>query len=440
MSGHPSPPLRPTHTRYVVLGWFCAAAVIAYVQRTAIGVAAPQIGTDLGLDETRLGLVMSGFYAAYALSQIPAGWLGDRWGSRRALSVYIAGASLLCGLLAAAGGFRSLLVVWLGAGVAVAGLFPCCARSINGWFPETERALPSGFLGSFQSVGAALSTALTGWLLSVGLTASGPTITWRLVFLLYAVPGVLWAIGFARWFRDRPEDHPAVSAAELDHIRQGRTAEAAHPSKAPPTPWGRMFASPKMGFLCGQQFFRAAGYVFYATWFPTYLEEVHHVSTAAAGYLTSLPLLGGVLGGLVGGPVADAVLRRTGSRRLSRQLPGAASQFACGGLIVAAWFVADPVPAVLLIALGSFLFAFGGCAAYTVTIDIAGRHVATVFGTMNMAGNLGAAACPTVVGWIIDRQLAGWNSVLLLFAGIYLVAGLFWLALDPQGTLFDDAG
>ena len=114
---------------------------------------------------------------------------------------------------------------------------------------------------------------------------------------------------------------------------------------------------------------------------------------------------------------------------------GAASQFLCGGLCLGAYFIDEPNMAVCVIALGAFCFAFGSCAAYTLTIDMGGNHVATVFSTMNMAGNFGAAACPVVVGYLIAP--IGWNGLLYFFAGIYFAAGACWLGLNPTGTVYE---
>ena len=86
--------------------------------------------------------------------------------------------------------------VALGMGAAEAGIFPCATGTLARWFPSTRRAMVSGILGSFMGIGGALGAALTGWLLD--------WMDWRWMFLLYAVPGVLWAAWFAYWFRNRP--------------------------------------------------------------------------------------------------------------------------------------------------------------------------------------------------------------------------------------------
>lgn len=159
--------------RYSVLAWFCAAAAIACVQRTSIGVAAKDIRASLELSIPAMGNVMNGYYWAYALSQLPAGWIGQRWGTRASLAWFMTGTSVWTALVACTLSRFDLAIVWLLAGMAIAGIFPVCAQAIAHWFAPDERAFPSGALGSAMSVGGALSSILTGWLLGVFATLPG---------------------------------------------------------------------------------------------------------------------------------------------------------------------------------------------------------------------------------------------------------------------------
>src|SRR5690606_28644625 len=116
----------------------------------------------------------------------------------------------------------------------------------------TQRGFPSGALASCMSIGGAVAVLLTGLLL--------PLVGWRMVFVLFALPGMLWAVGFWWWFRDQPEEHPSVTAAELEVIRAGRVGGAEGARE--PTPWLALLTSPAMWWINLQQFFRAAGYIF----------------------------------------------------------------------------------------------------------------------------------------------------------------------------------
>src|SRR5581483_12376116 len=171
--------------RYAVLALLCAVAVIAYVQRSAIGVPTRAIQAELKITEGDLGLVMAGWYWGYALLQVPAGLLADRIGSKPALVLLAVAWSLLTGAVGWATDFAGLLALWTLMGCAQAGAFPCAAKAIGVWFPETGRAFASGLLAASMALGAALAPAVTARLL---LSHS-----WQQTFALYALPGLAWA-------------------------------------------------------------------------------------------------------------------------------------------------------------------------------------------------------------------------------------------------------
>jgi MFS family permease len=107
----------------------------------------------------------------------------------------------------------------------------------------------------------------------------------------------------------------------------------------------------------------------------------------------------------------------------------------CSLLIVASYFVHDVNQSIALITLGAFCATFGGVSGYTIAISFGGRHVATVFSTMNMFGNMGAALFPVTAGWLV-AQTGNWNLILFLFAAVMAIDALCWALLNPQGTLF----
>jgi len=421
----------PSAVRYQMLAWLCAAALISYIHRNAIAVAVTTISDDLMLTKDEMGWILGAFFWGYALLHIPAGWAADRWGTRRPLAVFAAVWSIASGLMAFATGSFELLLLRFGCGAAQGGVFPCSTRSMVDWLPATRRALASGLLGSCMSLGAAMANGMTGTLLEQGLNR-------RMVLASYTVPGVLWSIGFYVWFRDRPEEHPRVNVAERTLIRVGRPA--ADPSRKisrPTTPWFLILTSVPLWLLGAQQFFRAAGYMFYGSWFPTYLQEGRGLTLGQSGWLSSLPLFAVVAGSPLGGWIADRLLAATGSRRISRQGVGVVSMLLSAALVLPSYWIDDPVVAVLFVSAGSFFASFGGPVAYTATMDLGGNHVGTAFAVMNMFGNFGAAVFPIVAAEL--RTASGtWDLVLFVFCGVYVAAAGCWLFVDPNRVIGED--
>jgi ACS family glucarate transporter-like MFS transporter len=425
---------RPSVVRFAVLAWLCAAAALAYVSRNSIAVAESTIRGDLGLSKDQSGWLMSAFFISYAVFQIPGAWIGQRFGARKALPAFAVAWSLAT-VAMATGGFFVLIVARVAKGLSQAGLFPVCTGVIANWFPKTGRAFATGALASFMSVGGAAGAALTGWLVVA--------IGWRWMFALYSLPGLLWALWFWKWFRNAPQEHGSVNAAEQTLIGPDRSMpplgkSSAGQLPAPPVPWRQLLTSPAMWCICGQQFFRAAGYMFFTSWFATYLQESHGVTIATSGVLTMLPLLAVVAGSLAGGVVSDALLRRTHSLRLARQVVAGCSLGLCAALTLSAYFFADALTAVLIISAGSFFAAVAGPCGYTITIDMGGEHVPTVNSVMNMCGNIGAMIFPLAVPWLLWAT-GSWNAVLLCFGALYIAAALCWCCLKAEGNVFAQA-
>src|SRR5262245_59858852 len=124
--------------RYWLLANLCLAAVIAYVQRLGLNTAEESIRQSLGLSVRDMGQVMSAWLIGYAILQLPSGWLADLWGSRRTLTLITVLWSILTGLASQARDGEMLLVLWFCMGMAQAGIFPCSAKAIGVWFPETQ--------------------------------------------------------------------------------------------------------------------------------------------------------------------------------------------------------------------------------------------------------------------------------------------------------------
>lgn len=413
---------RPTTVRYGVLFWLTLAAALAYLCRNSVGVAESTIRADLDLTLQQSGWFMGAFFWTYAIFQVPAGWLAHRWGTRIALASFALGWSAAALAIGLAPSLWLLVVAQLAMGAAQAGIFPAACNSISHWVPLARRSLGCGILATGMQIGAILAGTLTGRLLE--------TTTWRWIFIFYAAPGLLWAVWFLLRFRDDPYQDPAVNEHELAIIRAGRESETLEEAPREATPWRAIARNSTMWLLCGQQICRAAGYMFFASWFPTFLQETRNVSVKDSGYLQALVLLGTLTGSLLGGLLTDWIWRRTNSLRLSRSGIGATALAGCAILILFAWYVQSVTLAVTLLTVGSLLAAVAGPCALSATIDIGGRHVPQVFGIMNMSGNFAAAACPILVGRLFEWT-AAWNLVLLLFAGVYLTGAVSWAFVDP---------
>jgi nitrate/nitrite transporter NarK len=398
--------------RYFVLLFLCLIAVIAYIQRTGINSAYTPIQREFDIDTEQFGAIGFAWLMGYAILQVPAGCLADRWGSRNALAFYAVIWSILTGAIGLCQNYEALLVLWFVMGMALAGIFPCAAKSIGAWFPDTQKAMASGLLGSSTMLGNAAASLLTSWLIyRQGLS-------WQWTYALYGVMGVAWA---GAYFMLIPE-------------RAGARAMAAPMTSAD---WGRLFSSAPMWLLCGQQFFRAGAMIFFINWFPKFLKDSRGFDDYDAGVFASAVNLSALTGGVLGGFFSDWLLRRTGLRRLSRQGIAVVGMTACCGLVVTTYFIDDKTTAVAIFSLGAFLATFGGVSGYTVAIEFGGKRIGLVFSMMNMCGNFAAAIVHLAAGSLKERT-GNWNAALFAVAGIFAVDAICWALLNPQRPLFED--
>src|SRR5215469_16539890 len=206
-----SPAGKPTRTRWLVLFLISLMYLVCYMDRSNISVAQPEIAKAFGLSKTSMALVLSAFTWAYALGQVPAGWLGDRFGPKRVLSAIMSWWSIAAMLTGAALGLTSLFAARFFLGLGEAGAFPVASRGMQLWFPRSERGRIQGTTHFFSRFAVAVTPLVAGTI----MLASG----WRAIFYIFGSLGLIWSLGFVLYYRNRPEEHSGVNKAELGEIR-----------------------------------------------------------------------------------------------------------------------------------------------------------------------------------------------------------------------------
>jgi MFS family permease len=221
----------PTRIRYRVLGFACTLSMITYLDRVCFGkIATDFVKPEFGLSDTQVGWLFFAFAMAYALFEVPSGWLGDMYGPRRTLIrivLWWSGFTALTGMIfPVAGwplfGFLAMLLVRFLFGMGEAGAYPNLARALHNWFPFTERGSAQGAVWMAGRFAGGVTTFLVlALLITVELPGGRKVVYWRHIFWLFGFIGVVWCVVFWWWFRDYPEQKPEVNQAELDLIRAG---------------------------------------------------------------------------------------------------------------------------------------------------------------------------------------------------------------------------
>lgn len=412
----------PTRARHTTTLFAMTLAIVMYVDRVAISQAAPAMTADLGLTKIQLGWALSAFAWAYALFEIPGGWLGDRIGPRRVLTRIVLWWSFFTAATGWAWNATSLVVTRALFGAGEAGCFPNLTRVLTIWLPAGERERAQGFLW----FAARWSGAFTPILVAIVLDY----VSWRRAFELFGLLGVVWAAIFFRWYRDDPRAHPGVNAAEAALL-----PSAAHTAVGADVPWRRLVTNRSIWLLCIQYACLAYGWWFYVTWLPTYLREARGTGVKLGALLAGLPLLLGGIGCLVSGWMLPRLARAVGSVAHARRLVALVGFAGASASIFVFTRIVDPVAAMIVLGFAGFFNDFVMPAAWTGCMDIGGRYAGTVSGAMNTFGSVAGALSALIVGYILTWTAQNWTLTFYVSSGIYLLGGLCWLFLDSHTAL-----
>jgi MFS family permease len=428
----------PSRVRFTVLAWFCGLSMITYIDRVCIKQVQGDMQSDLGLTGRQFAWAFSAFALAYALFEIPTGWLGDRLGPKKVLIRIV-----LCwlfftamtGLVFGTGitALVMLLCVRFLFGAGEAGAYPNMARGTRNWFPFAERGRAQGMIWTFGRWGGALAPVLI-MALTLPFDALGFQ-GWRFGFVLLAVLGLVWVWGFYIWFRDRPREHPAVNAEELAIIEHGTGASSSAPA---PLSWRAMLTSRTLWILSFMYFCSNAGWSVFITYDTQYLKTNLWLSGWELHVMSGMPLFLGGIGCVLGGMLTDRQVRYWG-RRWGRTGQGfiAYGLGAAFFLLTIVFTTSSPPLAFACLCLASFSKDLAIGASWATTIDIGHRYSGTVAGFMNSIGNLGTVFAAPMAHWIarswsVDGTTENWTAAIGFYAVMYVIACGCWMFIDPR--------
>ncbi len=437
-----------TRRRYVVMVFLCVLSFLTYFDRICIMRAQESIKSDLSLTDEQMGIVFGVFFLAYALFEIPGGWMGDRWGTRITLTRIVAAWSAFTALSGTATNFVSLTVYRFLFGVGEAGAYPNMARVQERWLPGRARARAGGMLWLTARMGGALSPFLFGillrtfdspefraWLPTVGLPGDLPE--WRVAFWAAGLVGLVWCLAFFPWFRDDPANAPAVNDAELRLIREGRENEQPSSHSMPWAIWRKLLLSRGLWAMGLLYFCGSFGWSFFISWMPRFLKDVHGVEFNASEFMTGLPLFFGAVSCLVGGVLSDMLVRRLKRKRLGRAIFPVCGYTIAAVAMYGVRFVGTSSEATVLMCIAAAAFDFGQGANWATIVDLGGRYAGTAAGFVNMVGNIGGVIQPYIGAMIFTS--VGWNVLMGLYSLAFLLAASMWLLIDPTRTFYGEA-
>jgi sugar phosphate permease len=408
--------LSPTN---VVLALLCAMYLINYIVRVNVSTAAAAFQPELGFSRTQLGLIFSAFAYPYLVFQVIGGWLSDRFGARRALTVFSliwAAATMLLGF---ANGLAAMIAgrVLLGLGVSA---LPTATRAMSNWMPTSRRGFAQGITHSCARLGNAIAPPLIA-----GLIAA---VTWRGSFFVMGAVSLVWSIAWVLYFRDTPADHPQITGAELARLPPRLPASGSGRVRVPVARLISRMAPVTIVYFC-------YGWTlwFFLAWIPQFFLHAYQLKLGNSALFSSGVFLGGVAGDFIGGVVSDRVYESTGNRRRARRDLVVAGFLASMLLMVPVLFVHNLAAVAILLSLAFFAAEFTVGPMWAIPMDIAPRFSGFASGFMNSGSALAAIISPLVGGYIVDRT-GRWEPTFIGSISLLLVGAViaFWMRPDDE--------
>lgn len=404
---------KASNIRWFVFGVIFLLVVINLIDRISLSIAMPTIAKEFDLSPTTQGLILSSFFWAYALLQIPGGWLIDKYGPRK----IITGSTVLWGifqtLAAFATGGISLLLTRFMLGAAEAPLFPSGGKLNATWLSSQER----GRGAVIMDCGGPLGAALGGIIIAYMIASIG---SWRTVFAIAGIATIL--LGFISWkfLRDTPQEHKLVNKEELalielSHSGSQSAVDSEPVSKGIGVPFGSLAA-----ILCGRA---AWAMMFFGllTWGPSYLAQARGFDIKGIGNATFIIFLCGTFGSLCGGFLSDTLVKKGVAQRIAVK-----TVLTVSGISTLIAFsllpkMNDPIVAIATLSVAAFFLMWGSLYWSFPALIAPKSKVGIVGGIMNMAGSVGGIVVPILVGFILAQTNKNYDNVLLFFAGCSLV-------------------
>ncbi|MEO8451049.1 MAG: MFS transporter [Gemmatimonadota bacterium] len=398
----------------VVVALLAFVSLVGYALRTNVQVAQQYMAPELGLTDADMGIISGvGFQLAYAVFQIPTGFLGDRFGSRIVLGLAIVGwaiSSFAAGLIPATAGatmaFASLFLVRLVLGFTQAATYPVGSMAIAQTVPPARRATANAIF-----IGAAL---IGSGLVPLTLAPLMVQLGWRSVFL---VSGVVGLVAAAAWFLFAPPKPVADPAHRTPPLRQQLRDS-----------W-ELLKDRNLLILSLAYAMEAAVFFVFVFWFFSYLVQGRGMSVLASGVWGSIPYFVAALIGPMGGFAADALGARLGLAR-GRRIVAMTGLFGAALLVVIGANTLNPFLAVaaLSISVGCINSTEG---PFWATATALGRgNPGAAGGVLNFMGNMGGVVSIVTVPLMKDAW--GWTAMLGFWAGVAVVSGLLWMLVRPN--------
>ncbi|MFD0051496.1 MFS transporter [Actinomycetes bacterium NPDC127524] len=395
-----------TQNKYFILFVLFAGWMVAYLDRMVMSVALTSIGDDLHLSAASLGVVLSSFFAGYALMQIPGGVLADKYGSKRVMILSLIAWSLFTAFTGFAWSLVSLLVIRFFFGVGESGFPAASSKAIAEYFPKAERAKAQSTMLSSNAFGAAIAPLFAApmmvWL------------GWRNMFFVIALVGLVLVAVYGIVLKK-----PLKQKEEEKHVETKQISMK------------DLLRTPIMWKLVIAWFGLDVVIWGFASWLPSYLLKVRELDLLHAGFVASLPFFAGGISMVLGGLVVDKYF-------VGRERYFSIVVTILGALFLYLMFKTPSLQLAVTYQIISAFFLYAGFAGiWSLPLKFLPTEVmGSAAGMINFGGQVAGFVSPMIMGFLITAFNGSYNAAFwfLILSSIISVVACFTLG-DTKKSL-----
>ncbi|WP_460152811.1 MFS transporter [Pseudomonas sp. S2_B07] len=409
---------KPTRYRWFLVTLAFLAIITNYMDRANLSIALPYMKADLNLSSSEAGFILGAFFWTYALFQIPAGMLVDRFGAKVVLGVAVVWWSAFTIATSLVRSGAGLLGLRLMLGVGEAGAFPAATKFVERWFPRSERGTATGIYDS----GARGGTLIALPLCTAIIGAWG----WKASFIVTGLIGIIWVVVWKFAATEYPSQSKNVNKAEVEHILGGAKDERISTVRVR---WKALLKTRQIWAMALGLACQSYVIYFFITWYPTYLVNERGFSLLQLGFFGVLPGIAGLIGSFTGGWASDKIANSGYGVSVGRKVCIVVGMV-LGASIGLAGFAAQAWLALALLSLAFFGVSAATSSMLALPADMSPSGsksiVGTIAGFQNSVANFAGIASPIVIGYLKD-QTGSFAPGLLSASAVALLGCLIYV-------------
>lgn len=358
-----------------------------------------------------MGFLLSAFLWPYAIANLPAGYLVDRFGAKK-MFAFASGlwsiVTIICSFLNTYSIFYAMRVVL---GIAESPFFTAGLKTTQAWFAKEERGTPVSIVNTGSQIANAIAPPL--------LTALMLTLSWRGMFIIIGIFGLLVMIVWLKICRmPNKEEYLKIHGAELQKTANN-TNKPVEQAK-----WSDLLKNKMTWFMIIGNFGIMFTIWVYLTWLPSYLETEQGFTLREMGWIASIPFFCGILGVLLGGIISDKAIKKGIAPVNARKIPIVGGAIIAAASVAPIAFIDNTVISIILLSIGYFASQLPSGVIWTLAADVAKpEQVGSLGAIQNFGGFLGAALAPIVTGFILDTTHS-FGYVFILGACLLIIGAI----------------